>query len=267
MAKFFSKKLHKFLVIAGICFLLIFLNFGGIFNPVRSVLFKIAYPFQKTFYMLSQRTSLSLEFLGSISNLKKENENLIKENDSLYRQLASLSSIKQENEMLRDQLNLAPAKKYDLAASFVIGQNPEGQGSWLMIDKGSDQGIKPHMPVIVSDGILVGRVEESSAGSSKITLLTDSSSAVNVEDLETGARGILKGQYGLGIIMDMSTQSDILNQGDTIITSGLGGSLPRGLVVGKIQEVRPSEDKLFQQSIIIPRVKYLKLNMIFVIKN
>jgi rod shape-determining protein MreC len=88
-----------------------------------------------------------------------------------------------------------------------------------------------------------------------------------VADLETGARGLIKGAYGLGMMMDMVAQSDALNAGDTVITSGLGGEVPRGLLVGKIQEIKISPDKLFQQAIVVPRIKYQKLDVVFVIKN
>jgi rod shape-determining protein MreC len=85
-------------------------------------------------------------------------------------------------------------------------------------------------------------------------------------DTETGAKGIVHGEYGLGLIMDMVTQSDTLNDGDTIITSGLGSNIPRGLLVGKIKEVRVSADRLFQQAVITSRIKYSKLDVVFIIK-
>ena len=123
------------------------------------------------------------------------------------------------------------------------------------------------MPVIVSDSIIMGKVSEVLAHTSKVSLLSDSQSVVNVVDVETGARGVLRGEYGLGILMDMVSQQDGLNKDDTIITSGLGGDIPRGLLVGKINEVKFSSDKLFQQAIITPRIKYSKQDTVFVIKN
>jgi rod shape-determining protein MreC len=265
--KYLSAKIIKFLVISAICFLLIFLNPKGIFNPVRLVFWEAAYPLQKTFYMLSQSVDETFSFLGSIGKMRQDNEGLIRENNSLAAEVASLQEAKKENDSLREQLSLAPRDKFDLASCFVIGQDPQGSGSWIMIGKGSSDGIVTGMPVIVSDGILVGKVDEVGLASSKVRLLTDSTSAVNVADLETGARGLIKGAYGLGMMMDMVAQSDALNAGDTVITSGLGGEVPRGLLVGKIQEIKISPDKLFQQAIVVPRIKYQKLDVVFVIKN
>lgn len=236
-------------------------------NPARLALQEIAYPFQKAFYLSSRTLSGTFEFLGSIGNLKKENERMLKENNALAARVASLETEKKENVQLRDQLNLAPRQKFNLEAAFVIGQDPQRLGSWILIDKGGLAGVKSGMPVIAYEGILIGKVAEVLPGVSKVFLLTDSSSAVNVSDAETSARGVLKGEYGLGIIMDMVNQAEALNAGDTIATSGLGGDFPKGLLVGKIQEVKTTADKLFQQAVVMPRIRYEDLDTVFVVKN
>ena len=76
----------------------------------------------------------------------------------------------------------------------------------------------------------------------------------------------MKGEYGLGIVLDMVAQTDALNEGDTVVTSGLGNNFPKGLYIGKIQEIKSSDDKLFQEALIVPRVKYSKSEILFVIK-
>lgn len=257
----------KIAVVFLILLAIIFLNLGGIFNPVRHIVFSIIQPFQKTFSIISRSISQKASFFSSISEIKSENEKLLKENNSLSREIAQLKDIRKENEVLREQLDLAPRKDFELESAFVIGQNPEKTGNWILIDKGSFDGIEENMPVIVSDGILVGKVSEVYYSSAKIILLSDPSMVVNVADLETGARGVAKGDYGLGVAMDLIEQMETINSGDSIITSGLGGGIPRGLFIGKVQETKMSEDKLFKQASISPRVKYSKLDIVFVIKK
>lgn len=264
---FLSPKIIKFVIVSAICFLLIFLNPKGIFDPVRGVFLAAAYPFQKTFYLLSRNISEFFSFLSSISSMRDENERLIKENNALIAEVVNLRELKNENDVFRKQLELVPKDKFDLESSLVIGQDPQGLGNWIVIDKGSADGVSSGMPVIVSDGILIGKISEVNSGSSKINLLTDSNSAVNVSDLETDARGLVRGAFGLGLLLDMVAQTDILNKGDAIVTSGLGGEFPKGLLIGNVQEVRDSPDKLFQQAIIAPRVKYQSLELVFIIKN
>jgi rod shape-determining protein MreC len=266
----FQKSSHfgiKIFAALLIILMIIFLNLGGIFSPVRQFILLAIGPFQKTFYLISQGISRKTSFIFSISELRGENENMLKENNSLAREVAELKDIRRENETLREQLNLAPRKDFETEAAFVIGQDPEKLGSWLLIDKGSNNGIKEGMPVIVSDGVLVGKVSEAYFSSAKVILLSDPSMVVNVTDLETGARGVAKGNYGLGITMDLVEQAEKMNKGDTIITSGLGGSIPRGFFIGKVQEIKLSEDKLFQQASINPRVKYSRLDVVFAVKK
>jgi rod shape-determining protein MreC len=265
--KFFTPKLIKLVVVVAICLLLVFLNPRGLFSGVRFFFLTVAHPFQKTFYILGEKTGNTYDFLGSIGELKGENQKLEKENNSLAAEIAQLKDEKKENDTLREQLGLLPRDKYDLEAGYVIGQDPQKLGSWLMIDKGSASGIKPDMLVIYSDGILIGKVKEVYPYNSKVELLTAASNAVNAMDQETNAKGIVRGEYGLGIVLDMVSQTDTINQGDTVVTSGLGSNIPRGLLIGKINEVKTSEDRLFQQAIIIPRVKYSNLDLVFVIKK
>jgi rod shape-determining protein MreC len=265
--KIFASKLLTFISIVIICAILLLINPRNYFGPFRSVLFTLFYPFEKIFYLTSGKIGNQIDFIGSISKLRAENEKLIRDNLSLEAQLASLKDEKKENELLRSQLGLIPKEKYDLLASFVIGQDMQESGAWITVDKGSFDGIGAGMPVIVSQGILVGKVEEVYPKSAKILLLTSPQSSVNAVDLETGSRGIIKGSFGLGVYMDMVTQSDVINVGDSIVTSGLGGNFPKGLLIGKITEVRLSQDKLFQQALISPSARYPRLEAVFIIKN
>ena len=265
--KFFSSKFKKLLTALVICLALIFLNPKGFLNPVRGIFLGVAYPFQKTFYFLTEKTANVFSLLSSITNLKSENERLLQENGSLAAQVAELTGEKKDNEDLRKQLQLLPQKKFQLEAATIIAQDSEGLGSWMMIDKGRRSGLAPDMPVIVYDGILVGRISEVYENSAKITLLTDSASSVNATDLATGAKGILLGEYSLGITLDMVEQTEVLNEGDDIVTSGLGGTIPGGFLIGKVSQVKSTADKLFQQALIIPKVKYSSLNTVFVVKG
>lgn len=265
--KYLTAKLIRLLVIIAVCVALIFFNPKGLFSPVRQIFSLATHPFQKTFYILGRKTKETLDFLSSISDLKKENERLLEENNSLTAKISLFEQEKKENENLREQLGLVPRSKYELEASFIIGQDPQKLGSWITIDKGSFSGIQSGMPVIVSDGILVGRVEEVFANSSRVTLLTSPSSSISAQDIKSGAKGIIKGEFGLGVIMDMVSQTDVLSVGDDVITSGLSGNMPKGLLVGQVQSFSPTEDKLFQKAIISPRVRYSNLDIVFVIKN
>ena len=261
------KKIWTMLFILGVCLFLVFLNPKKIFNPFREVFFKFSLPLQKTFYALSQKTDDAFVFWSSLSEIKEENKKLIKDNNALSVAAAKQKELQKENEELRKQLGLIPSQKFNLEASFVVGQNPQKLGSWILIDKGEKAGIRIGMPVIVSQGILIGKVEEIYSDMAKVILLTDSESIINVRDSETEAKGVVRGKFGLGLVLEMVSQDDGLNAGDSIITSGLGGDLPKGLLIGKIQEPKASLDQIFQEATVTTPVKYSNLDVVFVIKN
>ncbi len=267
MKKSFFSRNWKFVLTIVLLGVIIFISFPRGDKWTRGIAFWAVNPFMKTFRIFSGGVYGFFQFLGSIGDLKKENEKLIEENRRLEAEIARLKDTAEENKFLRKELDLLPRNKYELETSFVVGQEAFGAGSSILIDKGANREIKEGMAVIVSNGILVGKVSQVFPDTAKVALISDQESVVNGEILESGARGIVRGTYGLGIAMDMISQAEVIKEGDTVVTSGLGGSLPRGLFIGKIGQVSQSEDKLFQQAVIFSPVDFSSLKVISVVKK
>lgn len=265
--KFSLKKNSRLIAAIFLLVVLIFISARGADNPLKGFLLRIESPFLKTFRIFSGGTEGFFHFLGSIGELKSENEKLLQGNRELLAKNALLKDIESENKLLRQELGLLPRKNYDLEASFVIAQDPQGLGNYLIIDKGDKNGLKTGMPIVISNGVLVGKITEVFPTNAKVALISDKNSAVNAEIEDSGARGIARGVYGLGLMMDMISQSEVVKEGDTVITSGLGGDMPRGLYVGKIKEAGQSADKLFQQASIISPVDFSSLRVVFAVKG
>jgi len=262
---FFSRKNTKFLLIVFILLILVFVSFRGADNSFKGFVLRASSPFLKTFRIFSGGISDVFGFLGSIGDLKNENENLIQKNQELLAENTRLKDIEKENGVLRDEFGLAPKNKYDLEASFVIAQDPQGLGNYVIVDKGNDKGIRIGMPAIVSKGILIGRVSDVFSNTAKITLITDPASAINAEVQDSGSKGILNGEYGLGIRMNMISQAQEIKEGDAVVSSGLGGEMPRGLVIGNISRIDQSKDKLFQEASILPEANLSDLRIVFLV--
>lgn len=234
-------------------------------HPFKIVFGFVSAPFEKVFSVIGFHASSSLEFLSSIGDLKGDNERLLRDNVRLAAENAKLSDMEHENAMLRKQLDLLPRGKFSLKAAEVIGQDQQSAGNWLLIDKGSSDGLSEGMAVIVDQGAVVGRISELTSTSSKVIVLTSPESVVNATDAQTEARGIVRGQYGSGMVLDTVLQTDVLHRDDAVVTSGLGEDFPRGLLLGTIDGIRVSDDRLFQQATIVPAVKFSSLRVVFVI--
>lgn len=247
--------------------LLILWNPYNLLYPARAFFGFIGSPFEKVFSVVGFYVDSSTEFLSSIGNLKKDNETLLSNNRRLIAENARLTDMQKENETLRRELDLLPRGTFTLKAAEVVGIDQQNSGNWILINKGTSDGIQKGMVVIVDQSAVVGRVSEASPNTAKVILLTSPESTVNGVDTQTEARGIVRGQYGLGITLDTVLRTDTLKAGDDIVTSGLGGDFPRGLLLGKVDATYASEDTLFQQVTLVPVVNFSKLRTVFVITN
>ena len=257
--------MFRVIIIVGILFFLVAWNPQKLWYPARMMFGFIATPFEKVFSVVGFHMDSSFEFLSSIGTLKQENERLTQENRRLISENAKSSDIQKENEVLRKEIGLLPRDAFRLAPAEVIGFDQQNAGNWLIIDKGSADGMRNGMIVIVDQSAVVGKISDVLFHSSKVVLLTSPESVINGVDAQTEARGVVRGRYGLGIVMDTVLQTDVVKQGDDVITSGLGGDIPRGLFLGKVDTSQPSDDRLFQQVTLTPIVNILNLRTVFVI--
>lgn len=238
-----------------------------IMEPLRTVLATVAWPVQGVFSVVAFEARETFGFFSSIGDLKQENTRLIGENIRLLGDIEKWRSVAQENEELRREVGLLPREKFDLQAAEVIGRDAAGLGNWLTVDQGSVSGIRPGMAVIVYDNVLVGRVMEVFPKSARVMLLSHPDSLVSAVTVTNRSQGIVKGEYGLGLLLDMVLQDATLETGDRLLSSGLGGGFPKDLLVGTLQDPRPSVDHLYQRASVVAPVPYESLRYIFIIKN
>ena len=264
---YFSKsKLTFFIAIIILALSLIFLNSKNVLNIPKDAFDFCVSPVEKIFKKTSDKTGNFLRFLGTIKDLNQENETLKKENRKLASEIVELKEITWENKLLRKQLDLSPREDLKLISSFIIGKSSPELGQYITIDKGRNSGIEKNQAVIASSGILVGKVIETSSNTSKIILITDINSSVSAIIQETRASGIVKGEHGIGLIMEMIPRGEEIKSEETVITSGLEGFFPKGLLIGKIKNAISSPSSIFQKAIIEPAINIQELEMIFIVK-
>jgi rod shape-determining protein MreC len=138
----------------------------------------------------------------------------------------------------------------------------------VTIDQGATGGIKQDAVVITHEG-LVGLVEKVDPTSSKVRLINDLNSSVSVR-LQTESRttGVLRGQsQGNLMVIAYIPQTDVVTPGDVVLTSGLGGVYPEGLVVGKVARADRKDADPFQAAVVEAAVAMDKLERIYVLAD
>lgn len=204
--------------------------------------------------------------LATISKLAGENAQLNQRIDELSFENARLQSAKSENLTLRRALNFQEQQDYEMIPAAVTSMDPTGFSQTILIDKGESDGVILGQATIVSPGLLVGRVTKIQSHSAEITLITDPSMTINGEVTDSAARGLVKGEHGISLILDLVTQNEVIKSGDRIITSGLSGDFPRGLLIGEINAIKSSSSELFQQAFVSPVADLKNLKFVFLVK-
>ncbi|MBI5878943.1 MAG: rod shape-determining protein MreC [Chloroflexi bacterium] len=187
--------------------------------------------------------------------------------DQLLVDNTQLREKEQENETLREMLGFKQANQnYRLMAADVIGRDPNPLIRFIVIDRGSADGVGKGMPVVTARG-LIGQVREVAVKSSKVMLITDLASSVNARAQESRASGVVQGTVGGGLVLQFVPQGEKLSNGYIVLTSGLGGHFPKGLVIGQVQSIRGQDVDAFQTADIRPSVDFQAIESVFVIIN
>jgi len=136
----------------------------------------------------------------------------------------------------------------------------------VYVDVGARDGIAKNMPVMTERG-LVGRVTAVGPNSAQVLLLIDPASAVNALIQNSRATGMVRGNIDGTLLMERIPQSEKLNSGDIVLTSGLGGNFPDKLVIGQITEVLQRDQDMFQTARVRPTVDFGKLETMLIITS
>ncbi len=149
----------------------------------------------------------------------------------------------------------------------VVGQEPNPYLRYVTINVGQADGVTVGMPVVTGGAVLVGRVMETGLHTSKVRLVTDTGHSVAAILQQSRATGLVVGQADGSLRMLYIPQEDTVRVGDIVLTSGLGGAFPRGLVLGQVVQVVQQDFALFQEAVINPAVDYRRVELALVIQS
>jgi rod shape-determining protein MreC len=202
-----------------------------------------------------------------VYSLREKNAQLEDEISKYQTNLIELQEQLKEANVLYALLDFArtrPENQY--IACSVIGRDPSPFFHYVIIDHGSDDGIRHGMPVVTQQG-LVGRVDAVISNAARVQLINDTSSSVNIYLKSSKTDAVLTGSLTGDISIQMVNQETTISPGELILTSGLGGNYPSDIVVGQVASIKKLETDLFQTASVQPVVDFINLKAVLVITN
>ena len=231
---------------------------------VKKLVLEAAAPVQKFF-------SASLEGVGNawtryiaLVGLEEENRSLKSKIAGLQAELILYKEASLEVQRLQKLLSIQNEYSYNFIAARVIGSEQAALSKAVWLNKGSMHGLKPGMPVIVQPG-LIGRLTDVSWHTSKVLLLTDENSNIDVLIQRTRVQGIVRGAGSRGCLVKYISKIQDVKEGDTVVTSGMSNFFPKGLLLGKVSHVDRLDVGLFLQIRVTPFVDFSTLEEVLVL--
>ena len=270
--KFFKNKLAVTVIVLSVAFLgiIIFTVKSDSKNPISGGVGTVLNPVQKVVYTISDKVHDVFDFFYNFSDVKNENNDLKKKNLELENQLVEYNELKRQNDVLRGIVDFSKENnQYKYIGTNIIGKSGNSFVEGNTIDKGSSEGIKKDYIVISPEG-LVGVVTEVHSNWSKIQTLLNENVAVaaTIEGDSNSGDGIVKG-YRNGSEMQAEItnlpMNSTIKEGETVVTSGLGGYYPKGIRIGEVTSVQSDDVKVMKTAILKTYVDFNNLQELFVV--
>jgi rod shape-determining protein MreC len=265
--KFFNRKNIQTIVLLLVISGLLFLAMSGYLTPIFNLSLNPLISMQRWLSVryLSARDLLTTP--SDVVQLRQQNALLESQVTQLQTQLIELEERLGEAQVCFALLDFGRTNpQYEYIAATVIGREISPFLQYIMIDKGTEDGVRYGMPVVTQRG-LVGRVDAVIAGAARVKLISDSTSVVNVRlksaEIEVQLQGSLTGD----IFLDMIPLDETVELGDVVLTSGLGGNYPPNIFVGQVLSTQRRDNAIFQTASVQPIVDFTAINAVLVISN
>lgn len=191
-----------------------------------------------------------IRYIRGIGDLALENRALSEEIVYLRGEMRMARDLERDNQMLRDLLGFVKRFPKQLVSCEVIGRDSTGWWQTIRLDKGAEAGVAEGRAVITPDG-LIGRTVGVSGHTADVLLLSDLSCKVSVRLARSGVFGVMEGLGGKpdeqpACRMNYISRTADVQEGDEVVTSGMGGVFPKGLLVGRVVRVEAEPSGLYQ---------------------
>lgn len=267
----------KYIIIAAVIMLLIFLHYSKLLNPIESFLGQGLKPLSKGFYSLSSNINRTFRD----QTVKKDLAEKLKAAEEKVNQLTvekvKLKFLEEENSVLRKHLNFLAnsSERYLMANIISRGELTDDtkDSQSVVIDKGSRDGLFAGLAVVSSTaygtssrGIIIGKVVNVKDQIAEIYLVTNKNCKLAAAILgDNKTSGIVHGELGLTVKMEFIPQTENIKVDDVVATSGLEKNIPRGLVIGRVIKVTKENNEVWQSATIEPLINLDSLTIMAIL--
>ncbi len=195
--------------------------------------------------------------------LQEENKRLLKRVDHYLLELQKYHEAVVKVRNLEALLNFKKGLKIDPLSARVVGREPSFWYKTIIVDRGRNDAVEEGMTVFVPEGV-VGKVIQVGGEYSKVLLANAPSSAIDAIIQKNRTRGILRGSGSNGFVLNYVLKNADVAVGDYVVTAGIGGLFPTGMVVGTVSKIHSHERGMFQEIEVSPEVDFQKLEYVFI---
>lgn len=220
-------------------------------------------PFQNLFTSTVQSVSDGVDHYFDLVNVSKENERLKSEVERLINEKNELIEKIARQKRVAGLVAYQDDRKKESLVASVIGRDATQWSKVVVIDKGSQHGIKKHLAVVTNSGV-IGQIIHAGLTTSKVLLTIDSRSAVDALFQESRVSGVVVGTGEEQCQIKYVPNTADIKVGDRVLSSGLGGIFPKGLFVGTVSKVVKKKQGLFQEITLTPSSDLSKLEEVLV---
>ena len=255
-------------VCLAIALVLITTSQAGFLAPIKGI---VAIPLNFVTGLFNRTTQDAVKIADMSSDVPTLQKRVADLEDALARyqsELVELREVANDYQRLSELVNYTSQTQNEefLAADVISNADANAPLQTISINKGTRDGISIGMPVVTQLG-LVGRVSDVTANASRILLITDVSSAISGRLQTTRDEGSIVGQASTDLRMEFIPLNAKVQEGDIVISSGLGGNLPAGIVIGQVTSVQQREFELFQNAVVRSLNNFATLETVLVITN
>jgi len=253
-------------LVVAIAVIVIFIIPSAISRKSSDFILAITTPVSRVLVSAGRKITNTFSVISEIGNLRKDNQRLTEDLVRAKVDSARLTELEIENNELRKQLEYKEAHpEMKLVPTNVVGLDPTNFYDTIVVDKGSNDGITQGIAVI-SLGVLVGKIDEVWGESSRVLLITSKDSIIQVMLENSRTTGILKGGIS-GMTLENIPLDTPIAGGENIITSGLGGKLPKGILIGKAGKEISAKSDIFKAIEVKSPINFFKLESLFIVSG